>query len=75
LLVKLDPSRDIPELRAIDGVDDVVRPAGRVAPVAGDVVTAIRRAERAGLFDRAAGCRVAEGEARPDCSTAPPAVE
>jgi hypothetical protein len=46
-------------------VDDVVRPGGRPAPVADDVITAIRRAERDGLFDAAAGCRLTEGEASP----------
>jgi hypothetical protein len=43
----------------------VVRPGGRRAPIADDVITAIRRAERDGLFDAAAGCRLTEGEARP----------
>jgi hypothetical protein len=46
LFVTLDPSRDLPRLRKIDGVDDVVRPGGRLAPVAGDVINVIRRAER-----------------------------
>jgi hypothetical protein len=65
LFVELDPSRDIPELRTIDGVDDLVRPGGRLAPVDGAAIAAIRRAERDGLFDLAAGCRVADGEVRP----------
>jgi transcription antitermination factor NusG len=65
LFVELDPSRDLPELRKIDGVDDVVRPGGRPAPIADDVINAIRRAERDGLFDAAAGCRLVGGEASP----------
>jgi hypothetical protein len=65
LFVELDPSRDLPKLRSVDGVDDLVRPGGRLAPIAGDVVAAIRSAERRGLFDLAAGCRPIDGEAPP----------
>jgi hypothetical protein len=57
MFAMLDPNRDLPKLQSIDGVDDVVRRDGKPAPVADDVVRAIRRAERDGLFDAAARCR------------------
>jgi hypothetical protein len=63
VFVEIDPTRDIPKLREVDGVDDVLRRDGRLAPVAADVVVAIRSAERRGLFDLAAGCRLADDEA------------
>jgi hypothetical protein len=62
----LDPGRDLRKLREIEGLDDVVRRDGKLAPVADDVVIAIRRAERDGLFDLAAGCRLPDDEAPPD---------
>ena len=65
LFVALDPSQDIPKLRSIEGVDDLVRPNGKLVPVADDVIGAIRRAERDGLFDLAAGCRVPDDDAPP----------
>jgi Transcription termination factor nusG len=54
----LNPARDLPALRATEGVDDVVRRDGRPVPVADEIISAIRRAERDGLFDLAAGCRL-----------------
>jgi hypothetical protein len=66
IFVELDPSRDLEKVRKLDGVDDLVRRDGRLAPIAGDVVAAIRSAERRGLFDLAAGCRPIDGEAPPD---------
>jgi hypothetical protein len=68
LLAMIDPARDVPKLQSIDGVDDLVRPGGRLVPVADDVVRAIRRAERDGLFDAAARCR------QPDDGAPPPDV-
>jgi hypothetical protein len=65
LFVRFFPSRDLPRLREIHGVDDVVRRDGRLAPVSDDVVRAIRRAERDGLFDLAAGCRQPDDDAQP----------
>jgi hypothetical protein len=65
MFAMLDPSRDLSKLREIDGIDDVVRPGGRLVPVADDAVAAVRRAERDGLFDLAAGCRVPDDDAPP----------
>jgi hypothetical protein len=65
LFAMMDPSRDLPRLREIDGIDDVVRRDGKPAPVADDIVRAIRRAERDGLFDAAARCRVPDEDAPP----------
>ena len=65
LFVMLDPNRDLPKLRSVDGIDDVVRRDGKLAPVADDVVSAIRRAERDGLFDAAARCRQPDDDAPP----------
>ena len=65
LFAMFDPGRDLTRLCKIDGVDDVVRRDGRLVRIAGDVVAAIRRAERDGLFDAAAGCRPANGDAQP----------
>src|SRR6516165_9947983 len=36
MFAMLDPSRDLSKLREIDGIDDVVRPGGRLVPVADD---------------------------------------
>jgi hypothetical protein len=68
MFAMLDPARDLPKLQSIDGVDDVVRPGGRLVPVADDAIAAIRRAERDGLFDAAARCR------QPDDDEPPPDV-
>jgi hypothetical protein len=65
MFAMLDPSRDLPRLREIDGVDDVLRRDGRPVPVTDDAVAAIRRAERDGLFDAAAGCRLSDDDAPP----------
>jgi hypothetical protein len=61
----LDPSRDLPALREVEGVDDVLRLDGKPAPVADDFVKALRSAERRELFDLAAGCRVPDDETAP----------
>jgi hypothetical protein len=67
LFARLDPTSDLERLRSIEGVDDVVRPDGRLAPIADDTIDAIRLAERDGLFDYATGCRLAVAEdERPD---------
>jgi hypothetical protein len=60
-----DPSRDIPKLRSIEGVDDLVRRDGKLVPVPDDVVRALRAAERRGLFDRASACRLAVADDEP----------
>jgi hypothetical protein len=65
LFAMFDPARDIPKLRLIEGVDDLVRLDGRLVPVADEVIRAIRRAERDGLFDLAAGCRMPDDGASP----------
>jgi hypothetical protein len=52
-------------LLELDGVDGLVRPGGRLVPVADDVVRAIRRAERGGLFDAATRCRQPDDDAPP----------
>jgi hypothetical protein len=57
LFAMIDPARDLPKLREIDGIDDVVRPGGRLVPVSDDAIAALRSAERRGLFDAAARCR------------------
>jgi hypothetical protein len=57
LFVALDPSCDLPRLLALEGIDDVVKRDGRPAMIAGEVIDAIRCAERRGDFDHAAGCR------------------
>ena len=61
----LDPTRDIPRLKSIEGVDDLVRPNGKLVPVADDAIKALRRAERDGLFDAAANCRLPDDDAEP----------
>ena len=65
LFVTLNPSRDLPRLLTLDGIDAVLKRDGKLVPVADDVVSAIRRAERDGLFDAAAGCRVPDDDAPP----------
>jgi hypothetical protein len=60
VFVALDVGRDdLARLQRLDGVD------GLVAPVAGKVIAALRVAEQQGAFDRADGCRSADGAARP----------
>jgi transcription antitermination factor NusG len=65
MFVELDPSRDLETVRRVDGVDDVVRPGGRLAPVDGDAIAAIKSAERRGMFDLASQCRVTDEESPP----------
>jgi hypothetical protein len=55
LFATIDPARDIPRLCEIDGVEDVLRPGGRLTPIADDVIEAIRRAERLGTSGFSAG--------------------
>jgi hypothetical protein len=62
LFVQFDPTRDLQRLRDIEGIDDVVRPNGRLAPICDDTIAAIRAAERRGDFDSAADCRQAVNE-------------
>jgi hypothetical protein len=63
--VALDPGRDLARLLAVDGIDDVVRPNGRLAVIAAEVIDAIRCAERRGTFDGAGACRCRDdGEAQ-----------
>jgi hypothetical protein len=63
----LNPARDLPRLREIQGVDAEVRRAGKLVPVSNDVVKALRSSERRGAFDAAIGCRLAVAEdERPD---------
>ena len=59
VFVELDVGRDLARLKRLDGVD------GLVAPIAGEVIAALRVAEQAGAFDRADGCRSVDGAARP----------
>jgi hypothetical protein len=65
MFAMFDPGRDLPRLLELDGVDGVVRLNGKLVPVADDVIRAIRRAERDGLFDLAAGCRQPDDDAPP----------
>jgi hypothetical protein len=65
VLVALDPTRDIPKLRSIQGVDDLVRRDGQLVLAPDDVVKALRAAERRGLFDRASACRLAVADNEP----------
>jgi hypothetical protein len=65
MFAMLDPGRDLSKLREIDGIDDVARRDGKLMPVADDIVRAIRRAERDGLFDAAARCRQPDDDAPP----------
>jgi hypothetical protein len=65
LLVRLSPNRDIPMLRSVYGVDDLLRPGGKLTPVADDAVAELKRSERAGLFDLASACRVPDDDAPP----------
>jgi hypothetical protein len=61
----LNPARDLPRLREIQGVDAEVRRGGKLTPVSDDVVKALKRSERAGMFDLASACRQSDGETAP----------
>jgi transcription antitermination factor NusG len=61
IFVTIDPSQDIPKLREIDGVEDLLRPGGRLAPIAGEVIEAIRHAEQQGVFDGTSELRLTNG--------------
>jgi hypothetical protein len=67
LFAMFNPGRDLSRLCSLQGVDGVLRPGGRLVPIADDAVAALRAAERRGLFDAAVGCRLAVAEdERPD---------
>lgn len=51
LFARCEPSRDIPRLLEIDGVEDVLRPGGRLARVPDRAIEAIRQAQDMGAFD------------------------
>jgi Transcription termination factor nusG len=51
LFVTIDPGRDIPRLREIDGVEDLLRPGGRLAPIAGEVTRSDSLRGTAGLLN------------------------
>ena len=61
----LNPGRDLPALRSVEGVDDVLRRDGKLVTIADDVVKALRASERAGLFDLAGASRQPDGETAP----------
>jgi hypothetical protein len=65
LFVRFDPGRDLRRLLEIAGIDGEVRVAGKLTPIAEDTVKAFRAAERRGLFDAAAGCRVPDEDGPP----------
>jgi hypothetical protein len=65
LFVQFDPGRDLQSVLEIHGVDDVVKPNGKLASVDPEVIAAIRSAERRGLFDAAGDCRRPNGDAAP----------
>jgi hypothetical protein len=65
LFVRFDPGRDLRRLREIHGVDCELRLDGKLAPVSGDAVAALRAAERRGLFDLAGASRLPDGETAP----------
>jgi transcription antitermination factor NusG len=62
LFARCDPTRDLRRLLEIEGVADVLRPRGVPAPIADEVIEAIRQAELAGLFDHTRRLRFCEGE-------------
>jgi hypothetical protein len=67
MFVAFDPGRDLRRLREIHGVDGELRLDGKLVPVSGDAVAALRSAERRGAFDAALNCRLAVAEdERPD---------
>jgi transcriptional antiterminator RfaH len=58
LFARCDPQRDLARMLEIDGIADVMRSA----PIADDVIEAIRTAELSGVFDSTRRPRFAEGE-------------
>jgi transcriptional antiterminator RfaH len=58
LFAQCDPGRDIPRLLEIDGIEEILRPGGRLARVPDEAINAIRRAQDMGAFDHtgASGC-------------------
>jgi hypothetical protein len=64
LLAMFEPAA-MERVLEVSGVDDVVKSDGKLASVDADVVTAIRSAERRGLFDAAGDCRRPNGDAPP----------
>jgi transcription antitermination factor NusG len=63
VFARADFARDLPRLMAIAGVTDVLRqPSGKPAPIADEVIAAIRQAEQMGAFDRTKQARLVEGD-------------
>ena len=62
LFVRCNPEQDISRILEIDGIEDVVRGAHGLAPVADAIIEAIRSAERVGAFDRTRTPRLAHGD-------------
>ena len=62
LFVRCDSARDLPRLHEIEGVAEVLRTGGRLAPIADEVIATIRQAEQTGAFDRTRQARFVEGD-------------
>jgi transcription antitermination factor NusG len=62
LFVRCDSSRGLPRLLEIEGVAELLRAGDRLAPIADEVIEAIRSAEALGLFDATRRPRFAEGD-------------
>ena len=60
IFAMLNPARDLPRLREIQGVDAEVRRGGRLVPVPEATIKALKHAERNAMFDLASGCRPRE---------------
>jgi hypothetical protein len=65
LFARLDPAHNLVRLKEVEGIDDIVRPNGRLTPIDDGAIAAIRAAERAGRFDSAPDCRQAVTEDEP----------
>jgi hypothetical protein len=66
MFVAFDPGRDLRRLCEIHGVDDVLKRDGKPVSVCGDLVKALRSAERRGLFDLAGASRLPDDTPPPD---------
>jgi transcriptional antiterminator RfaH len=62
LFVQLTPERDLSRVLALHEVMEVLRMGGNLAPIAPQIIDAIRAAERAGAFDHARAARLGHGE-------------
>ena len=62
VFARADFGRDLPRLLTIAGVTDVLRQNGKPAPIADDIIAAIRQAEQLGVFDRTRQARLVEGD-------------